>query len=368
VKFKKRRISALLDTGSDITVVGADLVKKIRWKVHSTEMPSVYTADGEKILLAGVIKEDLIVGGRSVTSEIFVSPDLEGMIIGLDWLRSQGHFVWDFANDRIKFLDCRWIDLHKEQPNRVRVRRIYVTEDTILPPAHQTDVPVRIGHSTWTDEPLVGIVENSKVSSLRHVISAQTVLPPKFTDLRVPVINLHNNDQVLVKGTKLGTLEKAEEVELAGDGKPLLDSTFAKSESKSLRRAEVIDQMIEDLPEEMNDEQRRQVKKLLRQNEGIFCKGEHDIGRTQLIEYRIDSGDHRPIRQPLRRQPFQHLEIIDKQVKDMMDAGIIESVASPWASNVVLVKKRDGKPSFLRRLPKAECHHLQRHLSAAADR
>jgi len=30
VKFKKRRISALLDTRSDITVVGADLVKKMR--------------------------------------------------------------------------------------------------------------------------------------------------------------------------------------------------------------------------------------------------------------------------------------------------------------------------------------------------
>ena len=88
VQFKKRRISAMLDTGSDITVVGADLVKKMRRKVHSTEMPSVYTANGEKILLAGVIKEDLIVGGRSVTSEIFVSPDLEGMIIGLDWLRN----------------------------------------------------------------------------------------------------------------------------------------------------------------------------------------------------------------------------------------------------------------------------------------
>ena len=87
-------------------------------------------------------------------------------------------------------------------------------------------------------------------------------------------------------------------------------------------------------------------KKLLRQNEGIFSKGEHDIGRTQLIEYRIDTGDHRPIRQPLRRQPFQHLEIIDKQVKDMKDAGIIESVASPWASNVVLVKKRDGSLRF----------------------
>lgn len=118
VKYKKRRISALLDTGSDITVVGTDVVKKLRWKVHPTHVPSVRTANGE-LVLTGVIKEDLTVGGRSVASEIFVSPDLTGMIIGLDWLRSQGEFVWDFVNDRIKFPDGRRIGLHEERRDAV---------------------------------------------------------------------------------------------------------------------------------------------------------------------------------------------------------------------------------------------------------
>jgi len=67
---------------------------------------------------------------------------------------------------------------------------------------------------------------------------------------------------------------------------------------------------------------------------------------THLTDHRIDTGDHRPIRQPLRRQPFQHLEVIDKQVEDMKTAGIIEPAASPWASNVVLVKKKDGSLRF----------------------
>jgi len=63
VKNKKRSISALLDTRSDITVIGTDLAKKLRWKVHPTQVPSVRTANGELILLTGIVKEDLTVGG-----------------------------------------------------------------------------------------------------------------------------------------------------------------------------------------------------------------------------------------------------------------------------------------------------------------
>ena len=68
----------------------------------------------------------------------------------------------------------------------------------------------------------------------------------------------------------------------------------------------------------------------------------HDIGRIDLVEYRIDTGESRPIRRPLRRHPFQHLEWIDKEVEEMKKHGILEPATSPWASNVVLVKKKDG--------------------------
>lgn len=58
-------------------MVGADMLKKLRWKVHPT-------ANGELVLLTGVSKVDFTEGGRSVESEIFFSLDLAGMIVGLD--------------------------------------------------------------------------------------------------------------------------------------------------------------------------------------------------------------------------------------------------------------------------------------------
>jgi len=66
------------------------------------------------------------------------------------------------------------------------------------------------------------------------------------------------------------------------------------------------------------------------------------MGRTTLVEHAIDTGNHRPIREGLRRYPIAHLAVIDKQVNEMMRNDIVEPAASPWASNVVLVGKKDG--------------------------
>jgi len=66
------------------------------------------------------------------------------------------------------------------------------------------------------------------------------------------------------------------------------------------------------------------------------------MGRTKLVEHTIDTGNHRPIRQGLRRHPLAHLEVNDKQVDEMVRNDIVKPVASSWASNVVLVRKKDG--------------------------
>ena len=48
----------------------------------------------------------------------------------------------------------------------------------------------------------------------------------------------------------------------------------------------------------------------------------------------------------MRRHPLVHLEIIDKHVTEMLRHDIIVPAASPWASNVVLVRKTNGQLRF----------------------
>jgi len=66
------------------------------------------------------------------------------------------------------------------------------------------------------------------------------------------------------------------------------------------------------------------------------------LGETPLGLHRIDTGDARPVRQTLHCQPYDLVPKIDAYVEGMCKAGIIEPSSSPWASNLVVVKKKDG--------------------------
>ena len=46
---------------------------------------------------------------------------------------------------------------------------------------------------------------------------------------------------------------------------------------------------------------------------------------------------------PYRYSP-QKMDIIDEQVKQLLDLGIIEPSESAWRSPLVVVQKKDGKP------------------------
>src|SRR6218665_457805 len=91
---------------------------------------------------------------------------------------------------------------------------------------------------------------------------------------------------------------------------------------------------------------RDRLKAVLLRHRDAFSLGEWDLGFTDRLQHRIDTGDERPVRQPLRRQPLSLLPVIDEQVQQMLVQGLIEPSASEWSSNVVIVRKKDGTPRF----------------------
>jgi len=56
VKYKKHRLSALIDTGSDVTIASADFAKKYRWTIHPCELKEVKAANEEVIVIIGGLK------------------------------------------------------------------------------------------------------------------------------------------------------------------------------------------------------------------------------------------------------------------------------------------------------------------------
>ena len=62
------------------------------------------------------------------------------------------------------------------------------------------------------------------------------------------------------------------------------------------------------------------------------------------VQHEVETGDSPPIRQHVRRVPFALREKVAGLVGEMLSNGVIREFASPWASPVVLVKKKEWRP------------------------
>ncbi|GFW96791.1 hypothetical protein TNCV_2159271 [Trichonephila clavipes] len=65
-----------------------------------------------------------------------------------------------------------------------------------------------------------------------------------------------------------------------------------------------------------------------------------------VTQHRIDTADHQPIKQHPRRLPFAKQEEVGTLLREMQENDIIEPSSSPWASPIVLVRKKDGSTRF----------------------
>ena len=99
------------------------------------------------------------------------------------------------------------------------------------------------------------------------------------------------------------------------------------------------------IPEHLSPIQQQQLKDLFKEFSDIISQGEDGLGCTPLLQHTIETKGP-TLRQPYRRQnpAVRREEMV--QVQQMMTSGVIRPSNSPWASPVVMVKKKDSSLCF----------------------
>ena len=91
--------------------------------------------------------------------------------------------------------------------------------------------------------------------------------------------------------------------------------------------------------DQLSVSQRCELQKLLDEFTDVL---KDKPGRTTIVEHTINTGMANPVRLPPYRVPHAYREMVESELKEMLDNGIIEPSASQWSASMVLVKKKDG--------------------------
>ena len=205
---------------------------------------------------------------------------------------------------------------------------------------------------------------------LESAPSLQDELGLKLTDAVVQVsemgraqVLVTNNSgftQRVVSGTLLGEAVEAMVVDSQEALTAALNSSQPSSEDSSPdgERCEVLKidvsederkrrllEMVE-ISGLLDPEQAECLQKFLGDHHQAFSIDPGERGETDMVQMEVDTGDAHPRRQPVRCMPFAVRQEVARQLKDMQQSGVIQPSSSPWASPVVMVKKKDGSHQF----------------------
>jgi len=181
----------------------------------------------------------------------------------------------------------------------------------------------------------------SAVTSVSGPQPQSTVQDSNVRDLKDNMARLPRQNDELSR--EVGRLRLLEEQRKGASPQPHAASVEAPAPPKASQGPDsTVLGMVDNVDKSVSDEDRRRLMSLLTEFFSAFSKDENDLGWTDVITHAIDTGDSNPVRQPLRTHPPAHMVAIQEHVSYMLQQGVIQPANSPWASNLVLVKEKDG--------------------------
>ena len=92
---------------------------------------------------------------------------------------------------------------------------------------------------------------------------------------------------------------------------------------------------------------------LIEEARQLFCEYTHifaleslDMGHTSMVKHKIRLDNYTPFKERYHRIPPHLFDEVKNHLKEMIEVGAIHKSNSPWASAVVLVRKKDGSLRF----------------------
>ena len=215
------------------------------------------------------------------------------------------------------------------------VFKISIQETLSIPPRSEMIIEGKV-HPNLNDKELLidGTKRDLQQSGL---LVARCLVKPKECKVPIRVINVSDQELKIYKDTSAAIAEiepNVSEVQTKNDTniEPDVDTSFTN----------YMKPLWDSCTKNLSKEQQELVRDLLQKHIKVFAKSKTDLGKTNIVSHKINTGDARPIKQQPRRIPLHKKEAAREEVQRMLKAGIIEPSSSAWSAPIVLVTKKDG--------------------------
>ena len=339
-------VEAMVDTGSSATILSFDLFKRIGKKanipVSALSAPDVVLRDYNQrpIPIGAKVELELSFNGKSVVVPVYVrgsgSAESEACLLGtnvvipLEMMAPAGGVEPKGGR--------------KATVRLVRGQRIPCQKGAVVEAQIEGNAP----GSTVLFEPST---EWSRRMGME--LEDTLVCPDEEGKIFIPMRNATVDTLQVLPGELIGSVDLIEVEEDPGVGDTPTnvgeDEVYVATQSVVSQGEEVRREKLANLLTKGKDpdsEIGQQILECALDFQDVFALDDTELGEAKGVEHVIDTGDSQPMRQLPRRVPFALRKEISRMVQEMLDGDIVQESASPWASPVVLVKKKDGTLRF----------------------
>ena len=192
VYFAGEPFPVLADTGCSLTCMSQRLLPPDTTLVYKDIRMNA--ANRTTVRIVGEVTLTFSFGPDSPARsyQIAVSPDLDGIIFGIDLLTKFGA-SWNLGTEEFS-IDGQRIPLHPHSGGP-QARRVYMTETVVLQPRHEHDVVVDIPYSHSDDRAPTLVYEAREIQP--GVVAASVALPGFRSTAAVKLMNVTKRRRVV---------------------------------------------------------------------------------------------------------------------------------------------------------------------------
>ena len=362
-----KKTYALVDTGADISLISRETFDKLAAKnifeFSTKNCVPLQSVSGQKLKNFGTAELRV---KMSKFDQIYKFQIIEGMnnqcILGNDFLSDFGAQL-DFGQKTLN-LEGNVIPLRPQKFMCASVTSLVRTSQKITISAHSyVEIPAKVNRAPLIEqECLIQPLNNMPIFRDEPGLSLVSSVGKVTENRQIPVVivNATGRDYTLPAYSVIGLAEVLDETEKC------ISSVSETADSDDFEDVQTTPETKKENLSHVSAYQRQQLRDMLDRNADLFAESDCDLGCTDRVKAKIDTGDHNPIKQNPYRLPFSQRQLVQEHIDKMLQAGVISPSQSPWASPIVIVDKKDGSKRFcvdlrgLNRITKKNSHPLPR--------